>query len=255
MGSVRYRCACGCDTGLMREPGEPGSRRLDPAHGSAREEVSQVDRWRTALVMALHAGDPARAGAIVREAARDLEPVLVLDEVLAPAMHEIGALWERNEISIADEHLATSMVHRLLAEVAPELRIAAPRTRSTVLLASPASERHGVGLQMAGDVLDGAGYVTYNLGTGVPPGSLADALRRHRPALVALSTTMPWPGELAEAIDQIRSVLPDAEVLIGGAAARTAPPALAAGLHIVPRLVDLLPAAETALARRGPSAG
>lgn len=82
------------------------------------EHVAACERWHTDLTRAFYAGDLDRARRIVREAGSDMPVVSMLDDVLAPAMHSIGALWQRDEITIADEHLATAICHRLLAETA-----------------------------------------------------------------------------------------------------------------------------------------
>jgi methanogenic corrinoid protein MtbC1 len=234
----------------MAERPEAGEQRLRTALGAARTGLSQQDRWRTALVMALYAGNLEQAKRVVHAAARDLAPVTVLDEVLAPAMHDIGALWERDQITIADEHLATFVVERLIAEISSRLEVAEPASRDCVLLATPTPERHAAGLLMAYDVLRGAGFDTICLGVGVPRPALIAALHRHRPALVGLSATMPSLADLTETVDAVLEALPGAQVLIGGAAAAAAAPR--ARVHHVVRLADLVETAERALAPERP---
>ncbi|MBA3407506.1 MAG: cobalamin B12-binding domain-containing protein [Solirubrobacterales bacterium] len=231
---------------MMIESREPSEQRLRSAMGAARTDLSQQDRWRTALVMALYAGNLEQAKRVVHAAARDVEPVTVLDEVLAPAMHDIGALWERDHITVADEHLATFVIQRLLAEMSSQLKVAEPGSRETVLLATPTAERHAAGLLMAYDVLSGAGYETICLGVGVPRAALVAALARHRPALVGLSATMPFAAELMETVDAVLEALPTVQVLLGGAAAAAAP--RHARVHHVPLLAELVQTAERALA-------
>jgi methanogenic corrinoid protein MtbC1 len=229
----------------MSESSAAGVERLRTALGKARTELSPQDRWRTALVMALYAGNLEEAEHVILEARRELLLVNALDEIVAPAMRDIGTLWQRDEITIADEHLATFVAYRLLAGVAAELRTAAPGSRDTVLLATPQPERHAVGLMMVYDLLRGAGYTTVCLGAGVPRSSLIAALERHRPALVGLSATMAFPAELEETIESVFAVLPAVQVVIGGAAAEILPPR--ACVHLVPLLTDLLDAVDVAL--------
>ena len=234
----------------MVELPEAGEQRLRNALGAARTGLSQQDRWRTALVMALYAGNLEQAKRVAYAAARDVDPVTVLDDVLAPAMHDIGALWERDQITIGDEHLATFVIQRLIAEISPRLEVAEPASRDVVLLATPTPERHAAGLLMAYDVLRGAGFDAVCLGVGVPRPALVAALHRHRPALVGLSATMPFLAELTGTVDAVLEALPGAQVLIGGAAA--AVPAPRARVHHVRRLVDLIETAERALGAARP---
>jgi methanogenic corrinoid protein MtbC1 len=195
--------------------------------------------------MAFYAGDIEFALTIVRAAGDAIAAVAVLDDVLAPAMHDIGALWERNEITVADEHLATAMGQRLLTAIAPALIVAPASSRETILLATPASERHTMGLLMANDVLYGAGYDTVLLGAGVPDVALGAALERHRPSVVGLSATMSATGDFAAAAKMVYETLPDAHLMTGGRSGS----ALTAGFptHYVDRLDGLLGAVEAML--------
>jgi hypothetical protein len=73
---------------------------------------------------------------------------------------------------------------------------------------------------MANDVLHGAGYDTVLLGGGITDEALSAALLKHRPAMVALSSTVAFPDALAATCAAIHETLPAAQLLIGGAAAR-----------------------------------
>ncbi len=115
-------------------------------------------------------------------------------------------------------------------------------SRETVLLVTPEPERHELGLLMASAVLYGAGYDTLLLGSGVPAATLKAALLRHRPAVVALSSSMARPASLLAAANLIHETLPSAQLITGGATARQLPANIAA--HYVGRLDGLLDAVD-----------
>jgi RNA polymerase sigma-70 factor, ECF subfamily len=202
------------------------------------EHVAACARWHTELAKALHAGDFERARGIVHDVGHAMPAIGMLDDILAPAMHSIGALWRQGDITIADEHLATATCHRLLAEISPALQVAPAKTRETVLLATPAPEQHTLGLLMANDVLYGAGYDTVLLGAGIPDSTLRAALIRHRPAIVALSSTMASPQVFASTAAVIHETLPATHLVVGGAGAQRVPGGVQA--HYVDRLDALL---------------
>jgi methanogenic corrinoid protein MtbC1 len=210
------------------------------------EEADLAERLRTALTGALRNGDLDRARRVVREASKEIPVVTMLDDVLAPAMHSIGALWRAAEITVADEHLATTICHRLVAEISASLQTAPVNSRETVLLVTPEPERHELGLLMASAVLYGAGYDTLLLGSGVPAAALNAALLRHRPAVVALSSSIPRPASLVAAAKLIHETLPTAQLITGGATARQLPASIAA--RYVERLDGLLDAVDVILA-------
>lgn len=146
--------------------------------------------------------------------------------VIAPAMHEIGELWVKGALTVADEHLATALTHRVLAALRPPVWVgvgeqaqpALPKRR--VMLAAVEGEQHALGLRMAADVFEDAGFESIYLGADVPIDALLQALDSLSPDLLALSATMP---ELAPELDQValavRHAHPRLKLLFGGQAA------------------------------------
>ena len=65
---------------------------------------------------AILSGDEVAAEVAIREAMEaSLTIAEIDDEVIAPALWLVGELWERGEITVADEHLATEICMRVLA--------------------------------------------------------------------------------------------------------------------------------------------
>jgi methanogenic corrinoid protein MtbC1 len=170
----------------------------------------------------------------------------IYQRVIAPAMHEIGELWAKGALTVADEHLATSLTHRVLAALRPPVWVGVggqgePTTaRGRVMLAAVEGEQHVLGLRMAADVLEDAGFETIYLGADVPIGALMQALDSLSPNLLALSATMP---ELAPVLDQVAAAVqrthPRLGLLVGGQAAspRVAGGTLIRDLEVLPEAV------------------
>lgn len=210
----------------MKQVEDPAraEQRVRSALARKKEDASAVGRWRIALTLALFAGDLERSLRILREAVVEVPAVVAFDEILAPAMHNIGDLWEQGQLTIADEHAAAAIARRLIEQVADALRPAAPPPeRGLALLATPPSERHTAGLEMAAAVLRAAGYAVVYLGSDLPLRQLRGAVARHMPALVAVSATLAAPGELQETLRTVLAASPDTQLLVGGAGAKLAP--------------------------------
>src|SRR5215216_6795774 len=104
--------------------------------------------------LALIEGDAFAAEMLVRDAFDEGLPYgLIDDAIIAPALHRIGTLWERGEISVAHEHLATQISLRVLALLRELFRVTRRRADHRVMLAAVEGEQHIVALQMAGDLL------------------------------------------------------------------------------------------------------
>ncbi len=169
---------------------------------------------------ALRAADGAAADRVALECLSEGIGVEILYErVIAPAMWRIGSLWADGAITVADEHLATALTHRVLASVyGSSLGNAAVRP-GRILLATVEGQRHSLGLRMAADILELGGYEVIYLGGDLPLDSLLDAAAARRPDLVGLSCTLfPEVSEsaLGLAVSRLEERFPDLPILLGG---------------------------------------
>ena len=146
----------------------------------------------------------------------------------------VGDLWERGEISVADEHLATEITVRVLALQREAERVAVARAANRVMLATPEGEQHVVALRMTRNLLREAGYDVLMLGAEVPPRDLAAAAARYEPDVICLSATMPGATDrVLVAIDEVQETRPGAAFVVGGPRPGTAH-ALGAGHQRLP---------------------
>lgn len=170
---------------------------------------------RDEYVAALVEPDARRArGLITRALERGADPQDVYLDVLAPALYEIGLRWERDEISVAGEHLASSVTESVMAELAGRMRRGAP-SRGVAVVACVGEELHRLGLRIVADFLEAEGWDVEYLGAMVPVESIVAASRGA--SLVALSATMSARvPELARACRELKALDPTPFVAAGG---------------------------------------
>jgi methanogenic corrinoid protein MtbC1 len=194
------------------------------ADNSADQSGRQAGRWSRTYLDALRAADAAGA---YRVASRALDEGMSLaalyQEVITPAMYELGRLWEKGAITVADEHLATALTHRVLAALRPpafvDQAFEPGSEKPRVMLAAVQGEQHALGLRMAADLLEDAGYQTIYLGCDVPTGALLQAIEALSPDLLGLSATMPRSGAtLEDVVGLVRGQHPQLGLLVGGQA-------------------------------------
>jgi MerR family transcriptional regulator, light-induced transcriptional regulator len=167
---------------------------------------------------ALRAADGAAAERVALECLQEGVSIEALyARVIAPAMWRIGCLWEEGAITIADEHLATAITHRVMASAYGSSFGRAPSRPGRIMLAAVEGQRHALGLRMAADVLELAGYEVNYLGADVPSDALVEAVESRRPDLVGLSSTLaPEPTALLAPLSKLRGRFPDMPILVGG---------------------------------------
>lgn len=167
---------------------------------------------------ALRAADGAAAERIAFESRREGMGIEALyGRVIAPAMWRIGCLWEEGAITVADEHLATAITHRVMASAyGLSFGRSAPRP-GRILLAAVEGQRHALGLRMAADVLELGGYEVVFVGEDVPLDALVDAVRSRSPDLIGLSSTLDFhTSSLGAAVSRLTECFPETPILVGG---------------------------------------
>jgi diguanylate cyclase (GGDEF)-like protein len=197
--------------------GDPQSpeRRAKPSRGGGAGTTGRRSR---AYGDTLRVGDPHAAAVVIDDALADgLSSVEIQSSVIAPAMWEIGELWERGGLTVAEEHLATAVSHHVLTRLYPGLLHKAQRRGDTIVVAAVHGEHHVLGLRMAADVLEGAGFDVRFLGADLPASSLLAWVTEHRPAAVALGVTMPLgAAALSQELQALHDYDPEMHLIVGG---------------------------------------
>jgi MerR family transcriptional regulator, light-induced transcriptional regulator len=138
-----------------------------------------------------------------------------LRDVICPCLVGIGELWERGELSVGQEHLATAAIRARLERTLAEPRGA---VRGLAVLACAPGEQHELGLLMLACLLRADGWDVIYLGQRTP---VADALaiaQGREATVLAFSVTM---AENVEALErEFESVTgrTRVETVVGGAA-------------------------------------
>lgn len=175
--------------------------------------------WKNRLVARLLEGDEAGAWGVLEGAlASGWSPDDVYTKVIGPAMSAVGEKWHDGEISVADEHLASSIVLRLIGRMGPRFARKG-RSKGTVIVTTPPAERHSIPSLMLSDYLRGAGFEVLDLGADVPVDTLAGIVEKVD-GLVAVcvsSTRLNADRAIRRVVKAIRAAAPGIPVFAGGA--------------------------------------
>ena len=155
---------------------------------------------------AVLSGNLSDAHRLIIEQAQAGVPVSQLyDQVLQPALAEIGRMWHRGEISVADEHFATATTRALLGGLRSYFPQPEPRS-ATVVAAAVGGDFHDVGLRMVADCLEMDGWRSLYLGANMPATDIVEFLGQYPADLLALSaSTCLVVRQAGEFIDVVRT--------------------------------------------------
>jgi len=152
----------------------------------------------------------------------------MIEEVLSPLIHELGARWARGNLKIHQEHFATVEIRRLLDLVMDSAPVDGNDPR--LVVSTPAGELHELGAMLVAGTAAAEGWRVTYLGPNLPAEEIAAAARSLGATAVALSVVFPQVAGLETEIRQLRSRLPRRIALFVGGAAFDAQPGLPATL-------------------------
>lgn len=176
--------------------------------------------WSDRLESRLLAGDASGAWGVIESALAGGSSVAdVYVDVLAPALHSIGDRWEAGEIDVAIEHRASGITSRLIGRLGSRC-VRRGRSRGSIVLGSPAGERHSLVVAMLADLLRLEGWDVSDLGADTPATSFvltAESLDD----LVAVGISVTNPDSVASATATcalLRAASIAVPILLGGQA-------------------------------------
>lgn len=203
--------------GELRELLAADARKADrerPIRSGSAIETALSD-----ALIAIERFDGVALEQVLRKAAMHLSADDVLDEVIGPLLFTVGSLWHQGQLKPANEHLASTTIHRVLTWMSAHT--APPAGAPILLVGTPASQVHELGAMLAATTATGHGWRVVYLGASLPAEELARAALHARADAVALSLVYPVADPaVAGELRRLRAALPARVALvIGGSAA------------------------------------
>jgi methanogenic corrinoid protein MtbC1 len=140
--------------------------------------------------------------------------------VIEPALYDIGKKWQANQVTVAQEHMATAIVQSVMTNALLRSPPPSPLDKR-VMLACVEGNNHAVGLRMVADAFLLSGWDVQYLGANVPTRALVQQVLEWKPDLVGLSVSFPQQLRVVKAaIGGLTEVLGNARpaVIVGGLA-------------------------------------
>lgn len=215
---------------------------------SVPEEPTEegLDLTRKMFLSAILGGHRRAALGIVEEALRDGHShVDVYVDVFTEALHRVGELWELNKISVAQEHMATSITQYAIANIYRRL-VPDATSRGSMIVTGVSGELHQIGANLVADAMEAKGWAVHFLGSNVPHSAVLLAVEEDAADVLCISTTIVANLPSVTALVQsLRSELGERapKIILGGGAHRLATQ-FASDIGVQEALVDL----KTALA-------
>ena len=174
----------------------------------------------TDVTEAVCKGMKADAARLTGELLKTCDEMYIINELLIPALDEVGERYERGEIFLpqliraaeasqeAFEVIKTSIAKKGDVSV----------SKGKIIVATVKGDIHDIGKNIVKTILANYGYQVIDLGRDVPPEKIVETAIREKVSLVGLSalmtTTLP---AMAETIKQLRQSGHACKIFVGGA--------------------------------------
>jgi methanogenic corrinoid protein MtbC1 len=147
-----------------------------------------------------------------------INPQLILDRALIPAMENVGRKFSENKIFVPQMLMSAKAMGASMVQLKPFFASGAVKTKGTFIIGTVKGDLHDIGKNLVAMMVEGGGWTIIDLGVDVPAERFLAALQDNPGAYIGLSalltTTMVNMGEIVATIKQQK---PETRILIGGA--------------------------------------
>jgi len=145
--------------------------------------------------------------------------VPTLNEVLLPAMREVGDKFGAGELILPFVLQSAEVMKRAVAQLEQYLDRIEGYTKGTVVIATVFGDVHDIGKSLVNTILTNNGYSVVDLGKQVPIGTILDAAVEHSATAIGLSALLVSTSkQMPACVQELHERRLEFPVLVGGAA-------------------------------------
>lgn len=168
------------------------------------KKSKMIESFRGRLFNYLSSGDPTSAFQLYGETEKVLSLADFYDKILRTVLHDIGSKWEKGELDVTTEHIASNTARVLISSIMMSIEKEAngdPERNSmkkkkkmkddVIFICCPEGELHHTSALVLESVLRRRGYRVINASPSSPSGSILHYIDDLKPDLIMVSVTLP----------------------------------------------------------------
>ncbi|MBM7702122.1 cobalamin B12-binding domain-containing protein [Metabacillus iocasae] len=157
---------------------------------------------------------------------KEVPSMEVYEELLTETMYHIGELWEENQITVADEHIASNVCkyiasNYVAAKKKSHLDQERLKVKNKAMFFCVDEEKHDLGIQMVSNIFKESNWDVRLLGASLP---LEDALsfaRKWQPDVIGMSVSIAYHlPSIINYTNELQQLSFKPTILVGGRLAR-----------------------------------
>jgi len=199
-----------------------GSAHRNPSAGTSHRNPSAGTSHRAVIYQSIVDGDQDAAVQAVQAALAEGEaPLGLIEQVLNPALKEVGDRFDRGEMYLPELILAAEAMQGAIDLLQPILEASKQRIESSgrVVMATIQGDIHDIGKNIVCALLRANGFSVLDLGRDVPAAAIVDKAVEFKADIVGmsalLSTTLPYCRDTVRLLEE-RGLRDKFKVFVGG---------------------------------------
>lgn len=156
---------------------------------------------------------------LARYGKRDLALVEFYEQVIIPALNEVGQIWLRDDVGIAIEHVCSNTTLGLIQEMESyNSQGSNTASKGKVVICTPYGDIHSIPCKMVESLLMSKGYSVYNIAPSTPRETVLKYIDDIGAEMVIISVTLSSRAKAAERLihELIRRYGDRLTIIIGG---------------------------------------
>jgi len=209
---------------INRDDGNRPDTQLFPSSGGVATKQTgwsseSPENNKLHLRQALIKGQSSTLPEIIAEILKDTPPLSIINDILIPAMQEVGVLFESGKLQLPFVLKSAEVMKKSVDLLKPHMTENATQQPKSLLLATVAGDVHDIGKNLVQIIVENNGYKVIDIGVKQSPESIYQAILQHNPSCLGLSALLIKSTEyMRETLAFLKSKNISIPVICGGAA-------------------------------------
>jgi len=146
------------------------------------------------------------------------EPLSIVNNLLIPAIKEVGRRFEAGDFFLPHLILSSETMRLALSILKPYLKKEEVKGKGRILLATVKGDIHDIGKNIVGAVLESFGFIVLDLGKDVPSEIIVETAKKEKVDIVGLSALMTTTMvEMKVVLEKLKAKNVEVKTMVGGA--------------------------------------
>lgn len=193
---------------------------MAPAIPGTPQQGGPFHETNASLYKAVMKGNRNGIAAVTRDAlAHGEDPSALLNEVLLPAINEVGELFDKGKYFLPQLIASAEAMKNAIEILEPLLlKESSGKDLPVVVIATVEGDIHDIGKNLVALMLKNYGFQVIDLGKDVPAETIIQAAQEHKAKIIALSALMTTTMQrMREVVEEVRKAKLPVKIMIGGA--------------------------------------